>query len=646
MPSSQNIYRRGAVYYFRRKIKLKTQMFELRLTLKTTNKCLAKRLSYCLNAFLERYKVTGIELRGRGNFLTADQKKDILTKVTAFERDRLLKLYEDESRGAANADIVDQEAVEANDQWIELHKLLPDSFKAKDSFQLVKSDLKSDNELEFFKAQLRDTSVSARYRDQISDQLGLMANTNVTDDIWRIVCQGIVNAAQQINSQITGETTVVAENNVVPITPSVPVQQNVQILSEGTLMERFDIFSAQQQTSGLWGNTAAADAKTSITRYSEIYPNDRVIDITQAKMKNYLMCMERKVVRQGFTEGQKPEDLKGNGLTPDKINTAVRAIKQVIDFDRSEGFEVQSIEWDLLKTKKKDIRAKNEKTEYILLEDAERLFQLPMFTGAAGMDIKEKARFTAGRHIYHDSCYWVPLMLYYTGARPAEICGLTVHDFFEVEGRLCCVIRANYLGGIKRIASYRIIPLHKELLRLGLKEFILESHKAGREALFPEITPIRKGTLISEVFNRLVWSKFKKAGLFDDFKDATIVPSGFRKTTQSIVSRDNAVQDRLIEEFLGREHGQTGNIVYNAGGFMPSLDLVNDAMEIITSHLEPAPINLIPSARVVGRRVIGKKFDAMPDDSFWGKGHLDLMKETDDRLKKYMHRYDLNLLCS
>ena len=87
-----------------------------------------------------------------------------------------------------------------------------------------------------------------------------------------------------------------------------------------------------------------------------------------------------------------------------------------------------------------------------------------------------------------DHVRWGIVVALYTGARVGEIAQLYVRDFL-MEGNLPCVRLTTDSDGqsLKTGASHRIVPLHPDLIALGLWERIerLRSNKAER--LFPDM---------------------------------------------------------------------------------------------------------------------------------------------------------------
>ena len=84
--------------------------------------------------------------------------------------------------------------------------------------------------------------------------------------------------------------------------------------------------------------------------------------------------------------------------------------------------------------------------------------------------------------------YWLPLMALYTGARINELCQIYLEDFVLIKGVWCLAITDEKAGqSLKTAGSRRIIPLHNDLIALGMLEMV-ESLKLGSKLrLFPEL---------------------------------------------------------------------------------------------------------------------------------------------------------------
>ncbi len=90
--------------------------------------------------------------------------------------------------------------------------------------------------------------------------------------------------------------------------------------------------------------------------------------------------------------------------------------------------------------------------------------------------------------------YWAPLIALFSGARLNEIAQLDLADFYEADGVL--LISINDQGEGKRLktkAAKRSIPVHTELVRLGLLRYVEELRTASETRLFPELILQRDG---------------------------------------------------------------------------------------------------------------------------------------------------------
>ncbi|WP_152668666.1 site-specific integrase [Comamonas sp. E6] len=104
-------------------------------------------------------------------------------------------------------------------------------------------------------------------------------------------------------------------------------------------------------------------------------------------------------------------------------------------------------------------------------------------------------RTAAGRyHSYSPHYYWLPVIGLFSGARLNEICQLALSDIVDINGVWCFHVTNEDDDGnkvddkdLKTSNAKRLIPVHPELLRLGLKDYCDALMSAGYERLFPEL---------------------------------------------------------------------------------------------------------------------------------------------------------------
>lgn len=109
--------------------------------------------------------------------------------------------------------------------------------------------------------------------------------------------------------------------------------------------------------------------------------------------------------------------------------------------------------------------------------------------------------------------FWAPLLGLYTGARINEICQLRLVDVQQHGEFLAIDIRHTAQTRTKNRSSERLIPLHKELLALGFKEYVEDVRKvAGDDArLFPYLLQTVNG--YSKVPSRAFSEYLEKVGV-------------------------------------------------------------------------------------------------------------------------------------
>lgn len=94
--------------------------------------------------------------------------------------------------------------------------------------------------------------------------------------------------------------------------------------------------------------------------------------------------------------------------------------------------------------------------------------------------------------------FWLPLVMLFSGARPNEICQLTVEDILQTEGGIWYMSMTDEREGssLKTEASRRRVPIHSELVRIGFLLFVkLRRQVSDSPRLFPNLKPNKYGNL-------------------------------------------------------------------------------------------------------------------------------------------------------
>ena len=160
-----------------------------------------------------------------------------------------------------------------------------------------------------------------------------------------------------------------------------------------------------------------------------------------------------------------------------------------------------------------------------------------------------------------EAAYWLPLIALYTGARLEEIAGLSVGDLAELEYpdgegtstwwffRFMPDHDRN--RSLKNDESERIVPVHPELIRLGLIEYRRDVDASGETQLFPLLTAHASGKRGHK------WGQWFSSYMRKDcgIDDKRIVFHSFRHSLKD-AARECGVPEELQRAIMG--HSQQG----------------------------------------------------------------------------------------
>jgi integrase len=285
---------------------------------------------------------------------------------------------------------------------------------------------------------------------------------------------------------------------------------------------------------------------------------------------------------EGRPTGVSPAEL---GLAAPTINRHITALRVIHRWAGVSGLATPMWSFENLHIGSSKTRRDRNQRPPTSLEDLMKLFALPIFTGCqrhrggTGQAVL-RARFTPGSVIIHDAFYWVPLLIYYTGARREEICKLRPDDFRELDGIPFIQIDETETGRVKNHGSVRAIPLHRELIRLGLLDFVGDCRRRGQDVLFPELRPTNKVQKFGDVFYKRCWVNIRAKGSLSPRAD--IHGTRHRFST--------ALKDQKVEsEFRGDLLGHVGKTIteerYSEAAGLRLLRDVVDRLPSLTDHL-------------------------------------------------------------
>lgn len=201
-----------------------------------------------------------------------------------------------------------------------------------------------------------------------------------------------------------------------------------------------------------------------------------------------------------------------------------------------------------------------------------------------------------------EASYWIPLLMFYTGARTEEVAGLAIEDIIYDEGLDCwslnlvdrpepddadlwsdedeVVKTSAHERFLKNAASIRRVPVAQELLDLGLPRYVEWVKSQGARALFPTLKKDFHNKVsgnFSKVFGRLKLD----LGITDSRK----VLYSFRHTMKDMLEAAE-MPSRYLKRMMGHTSGD-GAITDGYGSDLP--------FEVLVRHFKSVKFRPIPA---------------------------------------------------
>jgi integrase len=207
------------------------------------------------------------------------------------------------------------------------------------------------------------------------------------------------------------------------------------------------------------------------------------------------------------------------------INKQLSAVQAILVWANDNGLVPEDIGWSDPSSRMRLPEDQSDREPFELAE-LQMIFSSSLFSG----DKKRKgSRGDAGT--------WLPLIALFTGARQAEIAGLTVADVqSDPSTGIAYLVIAEQLKTGKRLKtkmSQRAIPVHDQLISLGLLDYAAARKTTGELAwLFPTVAPDQAGAVQA-------WSKWfgrylrKTVGIVDTAKVFHSFRHGFKDAARS-----------------------------------------------------------------------------------------------------------------
>jgi integrase len=157
--------------------------------------------------------------------------------------------------------------------------------------------------------------------------------------------------------------------------------------------------------------------------------------------------------------------------------------------------------------------------------------------------------------------YWLMPLGIYTGARLGELCQLSLVDFVTVDGVECIDINEDRDGKtLKNDNAKRLVPIHSQLIALGLLRYVDQLRRAGKSRLFPELSLVPTSShhaskWFNEDYRRRNGVSEKQTTVFHSFRHGFIT---------HLLDHEDGIAEHQIAPIVGHEAKLiTGKVYWN-----------------------------------------------------------------------------------
>ncbi|WP_162175129.1 site-specific integrase [Fodinicurvata fenggangensis] len=271
-------------------------------------------------------------------------------------------------------------------------------------------------------------------------------------------------------------------------------------------------------------------------------------------------------------------------LSPKTINRHLGFLSEFYSWKIDRGAYSFQNPFQGIRYSKSQVRKHTNARQTWQLEELQTLFQFPIWTGYKN----HRNRITPGNILPQDIRFWAPLISLHSGMREHEICGLECdHVIFSAEAN-------NWLFYVykgKTENAQRYVPIHPNLLELGLLDFIEWSKQQGQRRLFYKDAPYFTATHEAERVSDWFTNYRKSLGIYTKRVDFHSLRHNFKTTFQQQFRGDNSIVDSV----MGHSGGNDVHTAYFHGYRAKD---VSDAVKSLDFELDFTPIKESQATRI------------------------------------------------
>lgn len=217
---------------------------------------------------------------------------------------------------------------------------------------------------------------------------------------------------------------------------------------------------------------------------------------------------------------------------------------------------------DVVKAATRSANAKKVRRDYSS-DDLKKIFSSPLFDGSG---------WAPPRADFGEAWLWLPLLMYYTGARREELAQLKAREVIVDPNKsphldILTTVEEGETRGVKNDGSRRLIPLHPDLIDRGFLRYV-DSVRSENGQLFPKLKPNPAGYYGASFGKR--WAIYLREVVK---LDTSVSPAhGFRHAFKTLCRAAN-ISEEVSDAITGHAGG---NRVARGYGTMPLERMVEE----------------------------------------------------------------------
>lgn len=341
--------------------------------------------------------------------------------------------------------------------------------------------------------------------------------------------------------------------------------------SDALLSGVINAYCESQLAEKAWTSKTEAECRSIYTLWLRIVKDQQISGYGYEQHREYKAILQKlppNLNKHPLYIGRELDEIIAMGHEPMALNTIKKSLIRVaalFNWAVKHGYTTHNPASGMVI---KSTRRPSEERQAFNSDDLKKLF--------------DREDFTRGRY-REPYMYWTPLLALYTGARLNEIAQLHLADFLTKNDVPVISINDNEESKrVKTRAGRRLIPIHPELIRLGLLKFVEHLRQQGKSRLFPELKPGRDGygQLVSKWFSRYR----KRCGIIDNGK----VFHSFRHTFIDRLKQAGVAKEK-IAALVGHEDDSETFGRYGKDFEPVALLEVIHMLQFDLSYLQPLP---------------------------------------------------------